>query len=333
MRRHPLAKGLVAVVAMAALYGGAAARAGGPQASDAQYTVLCQKYTGPTHAQAAKQAKEALIKATKLPDWYVVTGENESTLYYGFYKSYDNPKEPDMARAQADLKKLASMTDTAGNRPFQYSVFVPLPGTNPEAPPEWDLRNAKGYFSLAIAAYMDSPMRKEYAVEAVKEARKRGVEAYYFHGETVSEVCIGAWPREAVREQEASDGRTSDPTQPVLVSTTPLPASMKNLREKDSGQKVKVLTPDFQPLDPTLIKMMKEYPHHSINGESVVRRYSKDGRDAEVEDPSFLVYIPAKEEVARQDPVLAEKAAELGVAPTAPNAPRPGAGRLKSIGQ
>jgi hypothetical protein len=108
---------------------------------------------------------------------------------------------------------------------------------------------------------------------------------------------------------------------------------MMNLREKESGQKVKVLTPHFQPLDPTLIKAMKEYPHHSLNGATAVRKYSKDGQEVEIEDPSFLVLIPAKEEVVKQDPELREKAVELGIAPQPARAPQRGAGRLRSIGQ
>jgi hypothetical protein len=299
--------------------------------TDAQYTLLCQTFTGPTHAQSAKEAKDALIKATKLHDWYVVIGDTESNLYFGYYRSFDLPSDKDTIRAQNDRKTLAGMTEPDGSRPFQYCVFVPIAGADPSAPPEWDLRNAKGYFTLSIAAYMDSPMRKQYAVDAVRAARAQGVEAYYFHGEHASEVCIGAWPREAVREQESAGGRTNDPTEPILVSTTPLPANLRDLRTRDTGQKVKVLAPKPEYLDPTLIAAMKKYPTHSINGESVVRKYTKDGQDTEMEDPSFLVLIPAKEEVVKQDPVLEQRAIELGIEHPA-NTPQPGAGQLKSIG-
>jgi hypothetical protein len=304
-----------------------------PQASDAQYTILCQTYDGPQHAQAARQAKDVLIKATKLPDWYVVTSEAESNLFYGFYRSFDDAKDADTVRAQNDRNKLGALTDTNGNRPFQFAVFVPIAGSDPVAPPEWDLTNAKGYFSLQVAAYMDSPLRKQAAVDAVKDARARGIEAYYYHGKSASLVCIGAWDREAVREQESSVAQTNDPNQPVLVSTTPLPPSMKNLRTKDTGQKVKVLVPDFQPLDPTLVAAMKQFPTHSINGETVVRRHTKDGQETVVEDPSFLVYVPAKEEVVRQDPELQKRAVELGIAPPPSGAAKARGGQLKSIGQ
>jgi hypothetical protein len=326
------AVGLLAVLAVGAGAGETRA-AGKPSAAEAQYTLLCQTFNGPTHANDAKLAKEALLKATKLKDWYIVTGDADSSLYYGFYRSFNDPKDSDTARAQGDRKTLQALTDTAGNRPFQYAVFVPIGGTDPVAPAEWDLKNAKGYFSLAIAAYMDSPMRKQYAVDAVKEARKQGIEAYYYHGEHVSEVCIGAWPREAVREQESSGGHTVDPEQPVLVSTTPLPASMRDIRTKDTGQKVKVLAPKVEFLDPTLIAAKQKYPTHSINGEIVVRKYSNEGKQVEQQDPSFLVVIPSKDEVVRQDPELQQKAVELGVRPDVSSAPKRGQGKLKSIGE
>lgn len=329
--KKTLIAGLVAV--LSTLAAPLPTHAASQPSAHAQYTLLCQTYSGLGHAQLARQAKDALIKSTKLKDWYVVTSDTESNLYFGFYHSFDDPKDPDTARAQADHKTLAAMVDTNGNRPFQYAVFIPVPGADPPAPPEWDLRNAKGYFTLDIASYMDSPLRKQYAVDAVRKAREMGIPAYFYHGDTASEVCIGAWPRDAVREQEASEGRTTDPNQPVLVSTIPLPASMKNLRTKDTGEKVKVLSPHPEYLDPTLKEYMAKYPTHSINGELVVRKYTDNGQDVSHPDPSFLALIPTKEEVVKQDPVLEQKAVDLGVAPTPLSAPKPGEGRLKSISQ
>ena len=334
MSKHAI--NALAVVLVAAGFGtapGARAAEKEAPAADAQWTILCQTFEGPQHAQQARQAKEVLAKATKLPDWYVVASESGSSLYYGFYRTYDDPKDKDTARAQRDLRDFKEMRDTAGGRPFKAAHFVSIAGSDPVAPPEWDLRNAKGYFSLQIAAYMDSPQRKQAAVDAVRDARAQGVEAYYHHGESSSMVCIGAWPRDAIREQESAGGRTNDPDQPLLVSTTPLPASARDLRTKDTGEKVKVLAPKVEILDPTMLEAMKRYPTHSINGSTVVRRHRKDGREVTVEDPSFLVFVPEKQEVVKQDPELARRAVELGVAPTQqPSQPKRGAGQLKSIG-
>ena len=82
------------------------------------------------------------------------------------------------------------------------SLIVPIDSPDPVAPPEWNLANAKGYWSLQIAAYKDSPKRKEAAVEAVREARKNGVEAYYYHGETTSSS-----PSESRRRSSSSVAR------------------------------------------------------------------------------------------------------------------------------
>ena len=71
----------------------------------------------------------------------------------------------------------------------------------------------------------------------------------------------------------------------------------------------------------------------TINGETVVRRVTdpNTGKTAEIQDPAFPVIIPAKEEQVAEDPNLRKQAENLGVLQSHPNAPRPGAGRLKSL--
>jgi hypothetical protein len=305
----------------------------GDSDSMAQWTLLCQTFAGPSHASAAKQAKDFLVQTTRMKDWYVVTGETESNLYYGFYHSYNDPKDKDTARAQRDKKAIAEVLDASGKKPFQSAIFQPLSGVDPTAPPEWDLKNAKGYFSWEIGVYMDSPDRKQAAVDAVREARKMGIEAYYSHGPTKSSVCIGAWPKEAVRAQEADAAKSSDPNTPVLVTTEPLPSGMaKGLRLKESDEKVKTMMPRFEPIDPKLVEVMKTYPYHSINGERAIRRVTgPDGQVSEVEDRAFPVLVPAKEEQFAEDPTIRRQAEQLGVVQPRANTPRKGAGQLKSI--
>ena len=40
----------------------------------------------------------------------------------------------------------------------------------------------RSYWSVQITAFKDNPLRKQAAVDAVKELRAKGVEAYYYHG-------------------------------------------------------------------------------------------------------------------------------------------------------
>src|SRR5207237_4117084 len=128
------------------------------------------------------------------------------------------------ARAHSDQKLIQSMATQSGEVLFPHCYFVEVNAPDPVAPAEWNLANANGYWSLQIAAYKDSPRRKEFAVDAVREARKQGIPAYFYHGPTASSVCVGAWPRSAVKEQDESNARASDPEQTVMVFSQPLPS-------------------------------------------------------------------------------------------------------------
>jgi len=255
---------------------------------DAEWTLYCQTIPGADHVRMAKVQKEMAIKATGMPDFYIIHGEGDSKLYYGYYRAIE-PKvdKKEAERAQTDRKRLERFMDAAGKRPFGLSMFVEIATPDPDGPPQWNLANSGGYFSLQIAAYKDSPLRKQYAVDAVREARKQGINAYYFHGETTSSVCIGAWPRSAVKEQESSDGRSSNSDEPILVSNTPLSAEqIEQLKKQNPIAPTKTFAPKFEPTDPTLIKAMHDYPTHAVNGDVYMRKG--------VPDTSFIIIVPEK---------------------------------------
>lgn len=95
--------------------------------------------------------------------------------------------------------------------PLTQPSFATDSSPDPVAPPEWNLVNRdadkdakdprRAYWSLEIMAFKVNPLRKEAAVKAVAAFRKDGVEAYYYHGETTSSVCVGAWPMDAVKPE------------------------------------------------------------------------------------------------------------------------------------
>jgi hypothetical protein len=190
--------------------------------------------------------------------------------------------------------------------------------------------------------YKDHPQRKQAAVEAVREARARGIEAYYYHGQTASSVCVGAWPREALKEQDSDVAETIDPDQPILVLPQPLPFNAQvDVRDRQTGEKVRTLVPRIEPQDPTMIAAMQNYPEHSINGEVGY----KSGRDArgvthQIPDRSFLVVIPKPEpsifgsnDMTARVTAPPQQPQALPSEPPAVQRATPGAtGRLRSIG-
>ena len=172
----------------------------------------------------------------------------------------------------------------------------------------------------------------------MRDARKNGVPAYYFHGPTASSVCIGVWPKEAVRE-EGVQADPNDPNGNAIVSTDaahdvvvlpqPLDPSLQ-IKNRD-GQRVREITPHNEIVDPSLMATMARYPTHAVNGEVLsdsVPDPQNPGKMNAVSKPSLLVKVPKEApSLLRQNtppPSL--------VGPTSPNQ-TPGTGTLKSIGQ
>lgn len=308
----------------------AAPTGGAPK--DAQYTIYCQAIPGIAHVEQANAFKGELLKLTKMSDWYVIHSEDESTIYYGYYRSIDDPKDKkETERAKRDLAKINDLVDPQSNKIFRYCFFVPITAPDPTAPPEWDLRNASGYWSVEIGVYKDSPARKQAAVDAVRDARKAGIEAYYYHGPTASSVCIGSWPREAIREQDEQTGIAHDPNQDVLVLPQPI-AGMEHVEIRNrEGQRVRALAPKTEIVDPSLTATLAKYPTHALNGAEVIQK-AKDsvtGEMKETKDPSVVVPIP------HDAPSLLRQNAPPPslVGPATPSQQTPGSGQLRSIGQ
>ena len=139
---------------------------------DAQWTIVCKTFSGPGHAQQAKQMKELLLRTTKLRDWYLVQGEQETTLYHGFYRTFmtgaeDSKDRKEAERAQEDKKAIFLWMDPEGKQVFEHCYFVELSAPGADGPPEWNLANkdagkpdgdpTKAYFSLEVGVYMGQP--------------------------------------------------------------------------------------------------------------------------------------------------------------------------------
>jgi hypothetical protein len=308
----------------------------------AQYTIFCGRVQGDAHVERANRIKTDLITKTALRDFYVVHEDGQSLLYYGYYRTFNDPADKkETSRAQADLKRLKTM-EMDGNRLFAGAVFVDLEAPDPQAPPEWNLVNARGTWSLQIAAYKDSPLRKEAAVEAVREARKQGIEAYYYHGETVSSVCVGAWPEQAVRVHDAASSKVN-PYDNILVAA-PGVGQVSGLAGRQEN--VKVINERVEVTDPTLLSTMRQYPHHAVNGMQMFK--TVEGK--QVPDPSLVIRIPAPANGSsiltgapppgsesglrpeqRQPAQRESEPRPVTRRPAAPPPQQPGLGKLKSI--
>ena len=285
----------------------------------AQYTIFCMRVAGPDHVERAREIRGHLVQKTGKGGWYVIHAEDQSTLYYGFYKSINDPEKPkENRRAEQDRNWVESIEGNNGERPFENSMLVQLAAPDPDAPPQWNLENVppEAFWSLQIGAFTGYPDRKKDAVTAVREARAAGEQAYYYHGETTSSVCIGVWPREAVEFDEES-ARAPDPRNPINMGRPDepiavLPAQLaerhRNARDKH-GKRINVYTPELRVRDETLLAKMQQFPHHAVNG---VERYEKQRPDSPARvpnarpEPSRLVQVPRRTDSLLADDVALE---------------------------
>lgn len=321
-----------------------------------EWTIYCTTVPGAAHVLQSTQIRDQLVRGTGMRDWYVIHGAAESTIYYGFYKSVDKT-------AKATREKIDAMTDATGSRPFRNAMIVELTAPDPDAPPQWDLASApEGMaWSVQIAAYEGSPQRKKFAVDAVREARAQGVPAYYYHGPSVSSVCVGAWPKSAVRgdtepgfndpdEKRSMDQVMRQQPADLIVLPPGMPAMSGELRGK-GNRRIRAVTPELEVVDPALLGTLKTYPNHYRNGDAEGVKTTTGVQPK----PSFLVKIPRRSgSLLGGDGALAGSAggAGRGGEPTGPNAspvdpfqpsqpagarrpaePAPGYGKLPSLGE
>jgi hypothetical protein len=275
----------------------------------AQWTIFCGAFRGADHVLLANQAKEALLRQSHLSEWYLVHHADESILYYGYYTELGTP------RAKADKRAVDRLEVVDGEKEFAAAQFVPLASPDPSAPPEWDLANTPPdmYFSLQIAAFLKTADRKERAVEAVRDARKQGIEAYYYHTDSMSTVFVGAWPRTAVRQQNAGGvAHNNNPNAPLIVFGGPVADSAIPKLHDGEGNPIPVIAPKLIVDDPTLAKAIHDFPENAVNGYVMTQ---KDKNGADVPAPSFLVAIPHKDGAGPANGADAGEPAPAQIAP------------------
>ena len=178
-----------------------------PEAME-EYTILLSTMTGPQHVQQAKYYREQTDKDTHWPGLFVVHKDEHSELFWGKYASH--------ADARKDLKKAKDYRTAIGIPVYAQAMIVPLPGKG-FGPPEWDLLNAKGEYTVVVAVFYDVPQakyygRKNHAVVYCRQLREKGEEAYYHHGPSQSSVTIGLFPASAVQMVEQKET-----VRPVIV--------------------------------------------------------------------------------------------------------------------
>jgi len=236
-----------------------------------QQTVLLKVFTDVAHMRSAATYKQRLEEALRWKGLIVVSQADRSELYWGRFET--------AAEATPTLKKAQAYRAQNGLQLFANAMITLLPGEEDEGPPEWEIRRNPGLYSLLINVYQDAPMadppfigQKRYAVQACRELRAQGFQAYYHHGPRSSSVTIGSFGRKAFRwGEKLVPVRGEDPvkvTWPVAVS-------------------------------PELLALRKRFPHRGWNGRSFKLKV-KDALGIEklstMSAPSVPVLVPGKKD-------------------------------------
>jgi hypothetical protein len=179
------------------------------------WTIECNEYRGPQRREMADRMMAALKRVQELsrrPVW-VIHDANRSRVLCGEYrlryvqaKSESGAGRGDMVielseELKRDLEFIRRLA--IGDR---YPFFSARPIQRPTAhvgPPEWDLRHAKGTYTLNVGVTFRTQgleNYKEAAVEWVRDLRSRGYEAYYYHDPDLEKtsVCIGTFGEDAL---------------------------------------------------------------------------------------------------------------------------------------
>lgn len=271
---------------------------------DAVWTIWCQSFAGPMRAAEATQARDAMERLTGWREWWLLHQEDSSTLYYGFYRAIDREAEDgkerrEAARAHSELERIRKLADGDQNRLFATPLLVQIPNSTTEGPSEWDLRNAPAdaYWTLLIGVYRDHPDRKKTAVEAVRQLRKEGVQAFYLHGASSTTICVGAWPRSALKEQESDHAEAPEKDVEVMYIGVPLPKNAPREYINARGKKVRIFAPQIEIQDASLEQAINKHPYFYVNGEVFGRKVTDPKTKIEdvLYDRSSLLVIPRRQ--------------------------------------
>ena len=189
----------------------------GHRAGDAEmWTIECNEYLGANSGELADTVATALkkVEGIRADSVRVEHGEDRARVLYGSYplkygKAGANKENQTQGEAiielsediKRDLRLIRSLA--MGE---EYPFFSARPIQQPTAdvgPAEWDLRNAKGVYTLNVGVTYNTPTLhnfKEAAVEWVKALREEGYQAYYYHAPDgmKTSICVGTFGDDAL---------------------------------------------------------------------------------------------------------------------------------------
>lgn len=178
------------------------------------WTIECGAYEGAERREVADRMASLLRDVPEVDKEAISVehGEDRSRVLYGSYELEYSVSQKG-GRPTIELgEEIKGDTDfirklAVGEQyPFLQARAIEKPQPV-SGPPEWDLRNARGVYTLHVGVTYATPNLQEYkqaALEWVKVLRQEGHEAYYYHApdEPRVSICIGTFGEDAVKQQK-----------------------------------------------------------------------------------------------------------------------------------
>ncbi len=188
---------ILTIVAAILLAGAGCAELGPPR-----YTIMLSTVKHPAHVQVVQEMKDVTEEHAGWEDLFVVHGNGLSHLYWGHFASVDG--------ASWSVRRAQRFKTPDGIKPFTSAMVVALPAE--AGPPEFDLNNAGGKYTLAVAQFYDVPEakylgREQSAIDYCQELRDLGYPAYFYHRGVNSYVTVGSFPKTAYQMEMTPAGQ------------------------------------------------------------------------------------------------------------------------------
>ena len=233
-----------------------AALAGCEPQGRARYTVLLGRVYSPEyHVEWAEHLLEMTEQDTGWSDLRIVHNSGMSELFWGRFVTLE--------QAERYVRRARRYKRPEGGQVFASPVALTLPPQK-IGPPEYDLENVEGHWTLVIAEFndkVDAPGHEEAALAYCLELREHGHRTYYWNKPLKSYVTIGVFPEESFNYVYDDDRYTA--VGPFL-------------------------------LDEDLANLQDRFPDLAVNGRQELRRYFNNTTNQYERSPapSYVEMVP-----------------------------------------
>jgi len=247
------------------------------------WTIECNAFEGRRRQELAERVAVLLAEVPELDPGLVEVkhDDDRSRVNYGVYpikfaetktgvfsKEVDDVKAVLSDRIRAELEFIRKLA-IRDQYPFIHARPIPII-REIRGPSAWDLRRARGKYSLHVGVTYATPNLQDYkkaALQWVEVLREAGHEAYYYDDpdEPRVSICVGSFGPDAIRTKMVTDPTTNQ-EEPIQVY----------------GQVVN----DLRAQDPS-------FEFNLENGHKVFRKIENEsGKVERLPNLSFLIEIP-----------------------------------------